>query len=113
MSGLKSSTSGSLAAFDRMEQKVVAMEAEAEAVGQVCKFILCLDVVEKLVGHLLNYTAGTAWFVLCPSVVLLGLQICICCVCLHASAAAEHTWLLCAAPQHNHTARHQTLCLWV
>ena len=35
VSGLKSSTSGSLAAFERMEQKVVAMEAEAEAVGQV------------------------------------------------------------------------------
>ena len=35
VSGLKSSTSGSLAAFDRMEQKVVAMEAEADAVGQV------------------------------------------------------------------------------
>ena len=35
VSGLKSSTSGSLAAFDRMEQKVVAMEAEADAAGQV------------------------------------------------------------------------------
>ena len=35
VSGLKSSTSGSLAAFERMEQKVVAMEAEADAVGQV------------------------------------------------------------------------------
>lgn len=36
VTGLKSSTSGSLAAFERMEQKVVAMEAEADAVGQVC-----------------------------------------------------------------------------
>ena len=36
MTGLQSSTKGSLAAFERMEQKVVAMEAEAEAVGQVC-----------------------------------------------------------------------------
>ncbi|KAL0038022.1 hypothetical protein WJX79_009815 [Trebouxia sp. C0005] len=35
VSGLKSSTSGSLAAFERMEQKVVAMEAEADAVGQL------------------------------------------------------------------------------
>lgn len=35
VSGLKSSTSGSLAAFERMEQKVVAMESEADAVGQV------------------------------------------------------------------------------
>ena len=35
VTGLKSSTSGSLAAFERMEQKVVAMEAEADAVGQV------------------------------------------------------------------------------
>jgi len=34
VTGLKSSTSGSLAAFERMEQKVVAMEADA--VGQVC-----------------------------------------------------------------------------
>lgn len=35
VSGLKSSTSGSLAAFERMEQKVVAMEAEADAVAQL------------------------------------------------------------------------------
>ena len=48
VSGLKSSTSGSLAAFDRMEQKVVAMEAEADAVGQGCSahsapsYLLCL-----------------------------------------------------------------------
>ena len=40
VSGLKSSTSGSLAAFERMEQKVVAMEAEADAVGQV-RFLFC------------------------------------------------------------------------
>ena len=35
LGGLKSSTSGSLAAFERMEQKVVAMEAEADSVAQV------------------------------------------------------------------------------
>lgn len=35
VTGLKSSTSGSLAAFERMEQRVVAMEAEADAVGQL------------------------------------------------------------------------------
>ncbi|KAL0046759.1 hypothetical protein WJX82_009334 [Trebouxia sp. C0006] len=35
VTGLKSSTSGSLAAFERLEQKVVAMEAEADAVGQL------------------------------------------------------------------------------
>ena len=35
VTGLQSSTKGSLAAFERMEQRVVAMEAEADAVGQV------------------------------------------------------------------------------
>jgi len=44
VTGLKSSTSGSLAAFERMEQKVVAMEAEADAVGQVRqKSCICFD----------------------------------------------------------------------
>ncbi len=43
VTGLKSSTSGSLAAFERLEQKVVAMEAEADAVGQVWqKSRICL-----------------------------------------------------------------------
>ena len=41
--GLSSSSNSSLSAFSRMEQKVEALEAEAEAAGQMG------------VGHLLHY----------------------------------------------------------
>ena len=55
VTGLKSSTSGSLAAFERLEQKVVAMEAEADAVGQVWQkssVLMHICVVHKRSGML-------------------------------------------------------------
>lgn len=55
VSGLKSSTSGSLAAFDRMEQKVVAMEAEADAVGQVGSAFISIRCLTCISQSMLGY----------------------------------------------------------
>lgn len=55
VSGLKSRTSGSLAAFERMEQKVVAMEAEADAVGQVCSPFVLFCFLSCIFQSMLGY----------------------------------------------------------